>query len=64
MSLTISVPLQELAQLEILCKQLYESSDAGLRGQAEKALISFTESPDCLQKCQFVLERGSVSITM
>ena len=52
---------QELSQLEILCKQLYESADAGIRGQAEKALVSFTESPDCLQKCQYVLERGTVS---
>lgn len=54
--------LQELGQLEVLCKQLYESTDPTVRSQAEKALISFTESPDCLQKCQFVLERGTVSI--
>ena len=53
--------LQELGQLEVLCKQLYESTDPAVRGQAEKALISFTESPDCLQKCQYVLERGTVS---
>lgn len=54
--------LQKLGQLEVLCKQLYESTDAAVRGQAEKALISFTESPDCLQKCQYVLERGTVSL--
>ncbi|CAB3987622.1 exportin-7-like, partial, partial [Paramuricea clavata] len=52
---------QKLGQLEVLCKQLYESTDAAVRGQAEKALISFTESPDCLQKCQYVLERGTSS---
>ena len=53
---------QELGQLEVLCKQLYESTDPTLRSQAEKALISFTESPDCLQKCQYVLERSTVSV--
>ena len=52
--------LQELGQLEVLCKQLYESTDQAVRSQAEKALISFTESPDCLQKCQYVLERSTV----
>ena len=54
--------MQELGQLEVLCKQLYESTDPAVRGQAEKALISFTESPDCLQKCQYVLERSTVSL--
>ena len=54
--------MQELGQLEVLCKQLYESTDPTVRGQAEKALISFTESPDCLQKCQYVLERSTVSL--
>jgi hypothetical protein len=53
--------LQELGQLEVLCKQLYESTDPTIRSQAEKALITFTESPDCLQKCQYVLERSTVS---
>lgn len=54
--------MQELGQLEVLCKQLYEGTDPTVRGQAEKALISFTESPDCLQKCQYVLERSTVSL--
>ncbi|KAJ8388632.1 hypothetical protein AAFF_G00131970 [Aldrovandia affinis] len=50
-----------LAQLEILCKQLYESTDTTTRLQAEKALVEFTNSPDCLSKCQLLLERGSSS---
>ena len=53
--------LQSLAQLEILCKQLYETTDTAVRLQAEKALVEFTNSPDCLSKCQLLLERGSVS---
>ncbi|KAF3848418.1 hypothetical protein F7725_014915 [Dissostichus mawsoni] len=50
-----------LAQLEILCKQLYETTDSAVRLQAEKALVEFTNSPDCLSKCQLLLERGSSS---
>ncbi|XP_030057838.1 exportin-7 isoform X3 [Microcaecilia unicolor] len=54
-------PVQSLAQLENLCKQLYESTDTATRLQAEKALVEFTTSPDCLSKCQLLLERGSSS---
>uniref|UniRef100_A0A673HAC3 Exportin-7-like n=1 Tax=Sinocyclocheilus rhinocerous TaxID=307959 RepID=A0A673HAC3_9TELE len=50
-----------LAQLEILCKQLYETTDTTTRLQAEKALVEFTNSPDCLSKCQLLLESGSSS---
>uniref|UniRef100_A0AAY4ECQ8 Importin N-terminal domain-containing protein n=1 Tax=Denticeps clupeoides TaxID=299321 RepID=A0AAY4ECQ8_9TELE len=53
--------VQSLAQLEILCKQLYETTDTTTRLQAEKALVEFTNSPDCLSKCQLLLERGSSS---
>uniref|UniRef100_A0A5F9C4G4 Exportin 7 n=1 Tax=Oryctolagus cuniculus TaxID=9986 RepID=A0A5F9C4G4_RABIT len=53
--------LQSLAQLENLCKQLYETTDTTTRLQAEKALVEFTNSPDCLSKCQLLLERGSSS---
>uniref|UniRef100_A0A670ZC58 Exportin 7 n=1 Tax=Pseudonaja textilis TaxID=8673 RepID=A0A670ZC58_PSETE len=48
-------------QLENLCKQLYETTDTTTRLQAEKALVEFTNSPDCLNKCQLLLERGSSS---
>uniref|UniRef100_A0A8C4V5T0 Exportin 7 n=1 Tax=Falco tinnunculus TaxID=100819 RepID=A0A8C4V5T0_FALTI len=53
--------VQSLAQLENLCKQLYETTDTATRLQAEKALVEFTNSPDCLSKCQLLLERGSSS---
>ncbi|KAK2501122.1 hypothetical protein MC885_005944, partial [Smutsia gigantea] len=56
-----SVTIQSLAQLENLCKQLYETTDTTTRLQAEKALVEFTNSPDCLSKCQLLLERGSSS---
>ena len=53
--------LQELIQLELLCKNLYESTDAAERSKAEASLNVFYMSPDCLQKCQLLLERGDVS---
>ena len=53
--------MQELLQLENLCKQLYETADTNLRTEAEKALVAFADSPDCLNKCQLLLERGNVS---
>uniref|UniRef100_A0A8C1GLN9 Exportin 7 n=1 Tax=Cyprinus carpio TaxID=7962 RepID=A0A8C1GLN9_CYPCA len=53
--------ISSLAQLEILCKQLYETTDTTTRLQAEKALVEFTNSPDCLSKCQLLLESGSSS---
>ncbi|OWK07319.1 XPO7 [Cervus elaphus hippelaphus] len=59
-SLRASVLPMSLAQLENLCKQLYETTDTATRLQAEKALVEFTNSPDCLSKCQLLLERGSV----
>ncbi|XP_064599682.1 exportin-7-like [Liolophura sinensis] len=50
---------QELVQLEGLCKQLYETADSNLRSEAEKTLVAFANSPDCLNKCQLLLERGN-----
>lgn len=51
-----------MLQLENLCKELYETTNANVRSEAEKALVAFANSPDCLAKCQLLLERGSVSI--
>ncbi|KAK7482050.1 hypothetical protein BaRGS_00026742 [Batillaria attramentaria] len=51
---------QESLQLETLCKELYETTDANIRTEAEKALVAFANSPDCLAKCQLLLERGSL----
>ncbi|XP_044593824.1 exportin-7 isoform X3 [Cotesia glomerata] len=48
----------EVQQLELLCKQLYESQDAAHRAEAEKALVGFQNAPDTLTKCQLLLERG------
>ena len=52
--------MQELLQLENLCKELYETGNAAIRSEAEKALVAFAHSPDCLAKCQLLLERGNV----
>ena len=42
---------QEVIRLEALCKELYESQDAGVRSEAEKALVAFQNSPDSLGNC-------------
>ncbi|XP_054168577.1 exportin-7-like [Oppia nitens] len=52
---------QELAQLELLCKQLYSSTDSIERNKAETTLALLTQSPTCLSKCQLLLERGDSS---
>ncbi|XP_076241416.1 ran-binding protein 16 isoform X4 [Calliopsis andreniformis] len=49
---------QEVRQLELLCKQLYESQDSAHRAEAEKALVAFQNAPDTLTKCQLLLDRG------
>ncbi|PSN46003.1 Exportin-7 [Blattella germanica] len=49
---------QEVRQLELLCKQLYESQDSSHRAEAEKALVGFQNAPDTLSKCQLLLDRG------
>jgi exportin-7 len=49
---------QQLAQLELVCQQFYESMDLVVRSEAEKALVTFSESPESLPQCQFILERS------
>lgn len=44
----------------MLCKQLYEATDTNERNKAETALALFSNSADCLPKCQLLLERGDV----
>uniref|UniRef100_A0A2M4A7B9 Putative nuclear transport receptor ranbp16 importin beta superfamily n=1 Tax=Anopheles triannulatus TaxID=58253 RepID=A0A2M4A7B9_9DIPT len=51
----------EVEQLEVLCKQFYESQDAQLRAEAEKALYLFQEDSDALSKCQILLDRSDSS---
>jgi exportin-7 len=52
---------QEVQQLELLCKQLYESANSAVRAEAEKALVNFQNAPDTLAKCQLLLDRGDSS---
>ncbi|XP_077291179.1 ran-binding protein 16 isoform X2 [Arctopsyche grandis] len=52
---------QEVRQIELLCKQLYEAQDATLRQEAEKALVGFQESNDTLGRCQALLDRTDSS---
>nr|XP_028578003.1 ran-binding protein 17 isoform X1 [Podarcis muralis] len=52
---------QSLAELEVLCKQLYEGTDLAQRIQAEKVLLELINSPECLSQCQLLLEQGTTS---
>lgn len=47
--------MSQVGRLEVLCKQLYESSDAGTRSEAEKALVSFQNNPNALVTCQVIM---------
>lgn len=51
---------QEIIQLEIMCKQMYEGQNE-TRSEAEKALVAFQNSLDALPKCQLLLDRGDSS---
>lgn len=53
--------MQDIEQLEIFCKNFYESHATGLRAETEKILVAFQESPDALPKCQLLLDRGNSS---
>ena len=55
-----SIFLQEIVQLELFAKQLYETTNASDRAELEKTMVQFASTPDCLNKCQLLLERGSV----
>ncbi|XP_023948629.1 exportin-7-A [Bicyclus anynana] len=61
MKITKMAEEQEVIQIELLCKQLYESQDPSIRDQAEVAVVRFQESPDTLSKCQVLLERSNSS---
>jgi len=47
-------------QLELFAKQLYETTNPAARAEVEKTLVQFAAAPDCLNKCQLLLERAAV----
>ncbi|XP_033617364.1 ran-binding protein 17, partial [Fukomys damarensis] len=53
--------LKSLAELELLCTHLYVGTDLSQRIKAEKALLELINSPECLSKCQLLLEQGTTS---
>jgi len=50
---------QEIQQLELLCKQMYESTHSNERTKAERAMLEFSNSNDSLRKCQLLIERAN-----
>ncbi|XP_028384819.1 ran-binding protein 17 isoform X1 [Phyllostomus discolor] len=55
----MALHFQSLAELEVLCTHLYIGTDLGQRIEAEKALLELIDSPECLSKCQLLLEQGT-----
>ncbi|KAK1343550.1 hypothetical protein QTO34_016330, partial [Cnephaeus nilssonii] len=53
--------VHSLAELEVLCTHLYIGTDLTQRIEAEKALLELIDSPECLSKCQLLLEQGTTS---
>jgi exportin-7 len=53
----------DIFELEKLCEQLYNSNSAQQIQNANKILESFSNSNDCLSKCQILLDRGVVCKT-
>uniref|UniRef100_A0A8C0K673 RAN binding protein 17 n=1 Tax=Canis lupus dingo TaxID=286419 RepID=A0A8C0K673_CANLU len=45
----------------VLCTHLYVGTDLTQRIEAEKALLELIDSPECLSKCQLLLEQGTTS---
>ncbi|XP_037056438.1 ran-binding protein 17 isoform X1 [Peromyscus leucopus] len=57
----MALHFQSLAELETLCTHLYVGTDLTERIEAEKALLELIDSPECLSKCQLLLEQGTTS---
>ncbi|XP_070332943.1 ran-binding protein 17 isoform X1 [Odocoileus virginianus] len=57
----MALHFQSLAELEALCTHLYMGTDLTQRIEAEKALLELIDSPECLSKCQLLLEQGTTS---
>ncbi|XP_078006673.1 ran-binding protein 17 isoform X4 [Phascolarctos cinereus] len=57
----MALHFQSLNELEVLCNHLYIGTDLSQRIQAEKVLLELIDSPDCLSKCQLLLEQGTTS---
>ncbi|XP_026636558.1 ran-binding protein 17 isoform X1 [Microtus ochrogaster] len=57
----MALRFQNLAELEALCTHLYVGTDLTERIEAEKALLELIDSPECLSKCQLLLEQGTTS---
>jgi hypothetical protein len=52
---------QDILELEKICEQMYNANSPQQIHDANKVLENFTTTPDCLAKCQIILNRGVVS---
>jgi hypothetical protein len=52
--------LQEVAEFERLCFELYESGDPARVAEAHKVLHALDEDPSCIPRCRAVIEFSEV----
>lgn len=52
--------LQELQQIEMLCRQMYESTNTDERNKAEQTMLEFSANPDNLSKCRLIMEESKL----
>lgn len=51
--------MEEIRHIQLLCKQMYESTDQNERVKAERAMIEFSNNPENLMKCQLLVAQAS-----
>ena len=50
---------EEIRLLERVCLQIYTTPSADERKQAETVILNLAEDPECLRKCQLLLDQES-----
>ena len=48
---------EEIRLLERVCLQIYTTPSADERKQAETVILNLAEDPECLRKCQLLLDQ-------
>ena len=49
---------EEIRLLERVCLQIYTTPSADERKQAETVILNLAEDPECLRKCQLLLDQA------
>lgn len=52
---------EEIRLLERVCLQIYTTPSADERKQAETVILNLADDPECLRKCQLLLDQARFS---